>query len=305
MQLSPESFSRAAAFLRAADPLHAALFGFHFAAAPAAPVQAALKALQNGDGGFWGLEPDVGLPDSTVLSTCHALHILHEFGTPAGHPSVQSALDYLLANYDPVLGAWPIIPPHDNSRPHAPWWEYSDAFVGNWGRFQDNPRPDVLACLHLFPCDKTRRLREDVDRSVAARIRTGDKAVDMHGLICHARLALAPGLPAELEEALDGALPGWIGQCVERDPAKWSGYGLRPLDVAPLAGSPWDGLLAADLSNNLDFLIQGQSEDGSWQPHWSWGDSFPEAWPAARRQWQAQLTLRALRSLASRGRIAK
>jgi len=57
-------------------------------------------------------------------------------GTPAGHPSVQGALDYLLATYDPVLGAWPIIPPHDNSRPHAPWWEYSDAFVGNWGRFE-------------------------------------------------------------------------------------------------------------------------------------------------------------------------
>jgi hypothetical protein len=126
----------------------------------------------------------------------------------------------------------------------------------------------------------------------------------MHGLICHARLALAPGLPAELRGALDGALPAWIGAGVERDPSKWSGYGLRPLDVAPLAGSPWDGLLAADLSNNLDFLVQGQSEDGSWHPQWNWGGAFPEAWPAARRQWQAQLTLRALRSLASHGRIA-
>lgn len=303
LTLSPEAFNHAAAFMRQARPLDQALFAFHFESAPAAKALAALQDLQNNDGGFYGLEADIGFPASTVLSTCHALHTLHELRAPASHPLVQRALDYLLGAYDHALEAWPIIPPHDNSQPHAPWWHYSENFAAGWGRFQDNPRPDALACLFIFSCDKTNNLRQHVSRSTLSRLRSASADMDMHGLWCYLRLYAAPGLPGKLKQELERVLPAWIDRSVERDPAKWTGYGLRPLNVAPAVDSPWRARLESDIENNLNFLIQNQAADGSWHPHWNWGDSFLEAWPAAKLKWQAVLTLANLRTLRSYRRL--
>jgi len=302
-QLSTAAFARAAAFLRQARPLEQALFSFHFEGGTAGLARSALLAFQNDDGGFHGLEADIGFPQSSVLSTCHALHILHELDTPATHPIVQRALDYLRATYDESRGVWPIIPPHDNSQPHAPWWHYSEKSAENWQGFLDNPRPDVLACLLAFPSEKTRQLVTRVTDATLARLRETKGAIEMHGLLCYLRLHRAPNLSPELKAELARVLPLSIAQNVERDPAKWNGYGLRPLDVAPRSDSPWHSLLAPELGANLDFLIQTQAADGSWHPHWNWGDSFPEAWPRAKLQWQAVLTLADLRTLRSYGRL--
>ena len=165
LRLSAEAFARAAGFLRQARPLERALFDHHFGDGPAAAVHAALLTWQNPDGGFHGLEADIGIPASSVLSTCHALRCLEELSTPANHPIVTGAFAYLRAHCDSAHGIWPIIPPHDNSQPHAPWWHYSPASAENWTGLADNPRPDVLACLLAFPtaqdADLVRRVTAD------------------------------------------------------------------------------------------------------------------------------------------------
>lgn len=303
-QLTPAAFARAAAFLHASRPLERALFLHQFDSGPADAARRELERFQNDDGGFHHLEADMDFPVSSVLSTCRALHLHHELGTGATESSVQRALGYLLATFDPAHGAWRIIPPHDNSRPHAPWWHCGDDFANQWGGYVDNPRPDVLAVLHVFADKRTEALRQAVARQTIERLRAQTGPMDMHGLLCYLRLHAAPGLAPELRAALDARLPDWIDLAVERDRAKWSGYGLRPLDVAPTADSPWRSLVAAAAEQQLDYLIANQAEDGSWHPHWNWGDHFPEAWPAARRQWQAVLTLANLATLRSYGRIA-
>lgn len=303
-QLSPAAFARAAEFMRQSRPLEQALFSLHFEHGSADAVRTALQSFQNGDGGFYGLEADIGFPLSSVLGTCHALHILAELGTPAAHPSVQRALDYLLATYDESRGVWPIIPPHDNSQPHAPWWHHSEKSGKNWQGYVDNPRPDVLACLLAFPSEKTRRLVARVTDATLTRLRETKGAMEMHGLLCYLRLYRAPNLSPELRTELERSLSAAIEKNVERDSAKWTGYGLRPLDVAPMSDSPWRPPLATAINTHLDFLIKNQAADGSWHPHWNWGDSFPEAWPKAKLKWQAVLTLADLRTLRSYGRIA-
>ncbi len=303
LQLTAPAFARAAGFLRQARPLEHMLFSFHFEGGAVEPARAALLAFQNRDGGFHSLEADIGFSLSTVLSTCHALHILRELETPARHPAVQRALDYLLATYDESNGAWPIIPPHDNSQPHAPWWHFSDPTAESWQGLLDNPRPDVLACLLAFPVEKTRHLVARVTAATLVRLRATKGAIEMHGLLCYLRLYREPNLSPELKTELERVLPASIAQGVERNPMKWTGYGLRPLDVAPWSDSPWRSLLAAEIEAHLDFLIRAQTADGSWAPHWNWGDSFPEAWPRAKLQWQAVLTLANLRILRSYGRL--
>lgn len=305
LRLAPDAFARAAAFLHASRPLERGLFSFHFESAPATPVLEELAKFQNPDGGFQGLEADIGFTFSTVLSTCHALHVFHELGATDGDPAVQRALAYLVATYDSSLDAWPIIPPHDNSQPHAPWWHYTAKTVENWRRLLDNPRPDVLACLYTYPTEKTAALRQHVTTLVLRRIGQAADAIELDGLRCYLRLFDAPGLPGELRAELQKSIPGWIEKTVERDPTQWQGYRLRPLEVAPAANSPWRPQLATHIENNLDYLIRTQTGEGSWDPHWNWGDSFPEAWPAAKRKWQAVITLANLRTLRSYDRLPR
>lgn len=303
--LTPAAFARAAAFLLESRPLDHALFAFHFDQASADTALVALAGHQNADGGFHSLEPDIAFPVSTVLSTTIALHHLRDLRTASDHPLVQRALAYLLATFDSAHTAWPIIPPHDNTQPHAPWWHSSPLNEDRWCGLADNPRPDVLAGLLAFPRSSTADLTARLTAVTLTRIRATGAEMEMHGLLCYLRLYRAPRLPAEIHAALTAALPTWLAQNVAREPAQWTGYGLRPLDAVPFADSPWRALLSPALEAHLDFLIENQNPDGSWHPHWNWGDAFPAAWPAAKRNWQAVLTLGYLRTLRSYGRLAR
>ncbi|MFI5356771.1 MAG: hypothetical protein ACHQ4G_05500 [Opitutales bacterium] len=303
LRLSAENFARAAAFLRQARPLERSLFEYHFNGGAVPHVHAALRTLQNDDGGFHGLEADLGIPASTVLSTCHALHCLEDLATPATHSIVAHALDFLRANYDPVHGVWPIIPPHDNSQPHAPWWHFSRESAENWTSLADNPRPDVLACLLAFPSAQDGDLVRRVTSDTIGRVHQAGGKMEMHGLLCYLRLRPAPNLAPELAAELDRSIPALIEPNLARDPTQWSGYGLRPLDIAPRRDSPWRPLISREVERHLDYLIATQATDGSWHPHWNWGDAFPEAWPQAKLRWQAVLTLANLRILRSYGRL--
>ena len=60
------------------------------------------------------------------------------------------AVARLRALYVPSWRSWPLVPRHDNSAPHAPWWNWSDDFAEGWGFFADNPRPSVVATLHVI-----------------------------------------------------------------------------------------------------------------------------------------------------------
>jgi hypothetical protein len=92
-------------------------------------------------------------------------------------------------------------------------------------------------------------------------------------------------------------------QAVARDPAAWTGYSAKPLRLAPAPDSPLAECLAREVAANLDWELEQQADDGSWLPNWTWQGRFPEAWELARREWQGELTLRALRSLRAFGRI--
>src|SRR5665213_776121 len=63
-----------------------------------------------------------------------------------------------------------IIPPHDNTLPHAPWRHSSEKFVEGSRRFEDNPRPDALGWLYVFFCATTDALRREVSHAILARL---------------------------------------------------------------------------------------------------------------------------------------
>jgi hypothetical protein len=76
------------------------------------------------------------------------------------------------------------------------------------------------------------------------------------------------------------------------------GYGLSALHFAPAADSRWRALFTdAQISTNLDHLQRSQQPDGGWTISWE-----PPS-EASVLDWRGVVTLDALRTLTSYGRL--
>ena len=126
------------------------LLSFHFDDGPQAAVLEELANYQNEDGGFGrGLEPDVQMPGSSVMTTTMALRILREVKAPSSDEIVRKALEYLTAQYDSSRRVWPIVPQEVDEFPHAPWWNFENT-AETFGHFLANPRAEVVGYLHQY-----------------------------------------------------------------------------------------------------------------------------------------------------------
>ncbi|MFD5426449.1 hypothetical protein [Streptomyces sp. NPDC127084] len=108
-------------------------FAYHFLGAGADPVEAALSAYLNEDGGYGhALEPDLRGPVSQPLHTAHALHVLDSIGR-CGGLRAERMCRYLtgVATKD---GALPVVHPSQRGYPAAPYVPVAD-----------EPRSELLA----------------------------------------------------------------------------------------------------------------------------------------------------------------
>ena len=127
--------------------------------------------------------------------------------------------------------------------------------------------------------------------------------MEMHDLLCFIRLAETPAFPEDARARILPKLIRVVDRVVAREPDQWEGYGLKPLLVVTSPDSPFAEMLAEEIHLNLDYEIEKQREDGSWAPNWSWGDTYPEAWPEAEREWRGVLTVNTLKALRNFGRL--
>lgn len=305
--LTTQDFVRAKEFVMThTRPLEQHIFAHYFEDDSADAVLGALATFQNPDGGFGNaLEPDLRLPDSSVLATTVGLQVLREFGAAQNHPLVRGAMDYLMQTYDADLNAWPIIPPNTDDAPHAPWWTYSENNAEAWGGYLLNPRAEIVGYLWdyaaLVPSDIgdiASRLTIDVMDHVGEYAQD----IEMHDLLCLKRLVETGALPAGERAQLLKILRPIVDRMVVKTPTEWHKYGLKPLDIVTSPSSPFADLFSNALQENLDFIIHQQAENGSWEPTWSWGELYPETWKKAKVDWAGVLTVRTLRILRDFGR---
>lgn len=307
--LSKEQFDRARNFIKSqARPLERVTFEFQFEGGSVDAVWTQLGKFQNPDGGFGqALEPDVRTPTSSALCTEMGLRYLAERQTPANHPLVKKAVNYLLDSFDPETQVWRVIPEDANEYPHAPWWHNE---AGSLARTFDDfliiPRAGILAALYhyadLVPSDwleaVTERVVSDLESMDTEKFGGGGD-----GLVYTIRLAEAPGLASNYKTRLLPRLLDIADVIVARDPDAWSSYSAPPLKLAPTPDSPLADLLADDVQRHLDYLIEQQSPEGSWEPTWNWGDFYPEKWAQAKQEWRGILTLDMLLAFQAFNRI--
>ena len=307
-KLSPAALNRARRFLQTqARAIDRALFGFRFEGASADAMAGALAAYKNADGGFGGaLEADVRTPASSALATGIGLQVLKEIGRPASDPLVRQAVRYLLNAFDADHHAWRAVPPEANDHPHAPWWHDEDGSLARtFDDFLIIPRAQLVGLLHHFSADVPSRWLEDLAERTVADLETGDALGTGGGdsLVYALSLAQEEALPEPFRQRLLHRLRAVVPRAISRDPAQWHTYCIRPLKVVHSPDSPVADLVEDAIRAELDYQIERQTPEGTWDPVWTWGDAYPEAWEQARHEWRGHLTLETLTILRAFGRI--
>ena len=289
-----DAFTAAERFLRAqARLVDQRLFDTCFRGAPAAGVVAALGGYQNSDGGFGhGLEPDKRCPASLPIDVEIALQTLATAGVrdpgtlgPAGDFLARTA-----AAAD-AGGAVPLAFPVIESYPRAEHWSDWTYLPGL------NPTAGLAGRLHLLGF--AHPWRDAATAYCWQALEGGDPLPDdVHAL---AEVLVFLEYAPERDRA-DNHAPVVLQHMIDQemfhlDP-QTPGYGLSPLVVAPLAESRWRTLFtAAQIDAHLDHMLRDQQADGGWPITW---DPPSEA---SRLEWRGIVTLAALRTLTSYGRL--
>jgi len=287
-------FAAGRAFIRRQGRLlERRLFATCFEGAPAEGVVDALRGYRNDDGGFGhGLEPDKRCPASLPIDVEVALQALATAGT-VDLPLVLGACDYLASvaasarSNGAVPPAFPVIEAYPRAA-HWTEWTYEPGL---------NPTAGLAGRLHQLRVDHA--WRAEATSYCWDQLAAPDLPADAHALSeVLIFLEHVPGdgrsaaLAARVQEQLAKA------SSFRADPDD-PGYGLSPLAFAPRAGSRWRALFADDvLAAHLDRLQRDQQADGGWPLTWE-----PPG-EAAILEWRGIVTLDALRTLVSYGRLS-
>lgn len=252
-----------------------------------------LRGYRNDDGGFGhGLEPDKRCPASLPLDVEVALQSLATAG--AADPGLLApACDYLsrVAAEAGAGGAVPLALPVIEGFPraaHLTEWTYEPGV---------NPTAGLAGLLHQLGFDHP--WRETAGAWCWQRIEAGTLPDEVHGLSeVMVFLAHVPDRERAARHA-PGVLKQMAAHAMFQAVPTPGEYGLTPLHVAPTPDAPWRHLFDdAQIEAHLDHLAAAQLPDGSWPVTWE-----PPG-QAALLEWRGMVTLQALRTLTSYGRLS-
>ncbi len=268
------------------------LFAHLFLGQPAARVIDALRGYQNDDGGFGhGLEPDKRCPASLPIDVEIALQTMATAGT-VDQDMVARACDFLArtAEQADAGGAVPPAFPVIESFPRAAHWTEWTYQPGI------NPTAGLVGLLYQLRIDHPWR-----DQGAAycwEKLEAGDPPGDAHAL-SEVFVFLDHVPDQDRAEKHAAALAAHLDEIpmFHLDPDA-EGYGLTPLHLAPEANSRWRALFTdAQINGHLDRLQNAQQPDGGWPVTWE-----PPT-EASLLEWRGIVTVQALRTLTSYGRI--
>jgi hypothetical protein len=307
-QLDRQAFERAKQFLvTQARPMERALFEHRFEGTSAEGALAELTRFQNDDGGFGqALEPDLRTPSSSALATGIGLQLARELGCAVDHPMVRKAVAYLIATHDDEAQVWRAVPTDTNAFPHAPWWHDEDGSLTRlFDGFRIIPRALILASLHhystLVPRDWLDAITQETIKYIEmVEVLGSGGGSDLEYVIS---LGEAKNLPQYYAARLKTRIQQAIPAAVVRDPTKWGSYCVTPLNIVSSPKSIGADLIQDELQMHLDYQIEHQTPEGTWDPTWSWGNSYPEVWEQAELEWRGHLTLKTVTELRAFGRI--
>ncbi|MGW4877188.1 hypothetical protein ACWEPI_11580 [Streptomyces sp. NPDC004262] len=276
------------------------LFAYHFLNGGPDPVETALDAYRNEDGGYGhALEPDLRGPVSQPLHTGHALAVLDALGRCGGQ-RVERVCRYL-TSVSTADGALPAIRPSQRGYPAAPFVPITD-----------DPPSELLATGPVVGLlHRNEVWHAWLFRATDFCWEAVDSLEKSHPYEVEAAVAFLDAVPdrARAEAAADR-----LGRLVREhrlaalDPGDLDAYPVAP-GYAPgehhfphdFARSPHSLARAwftdEEMTRSLDHLAAGQQDDGGWpvrRLRWT---------PAATLESRPGVTIEALRTLKAYGRF--
>jgi hypothetical protein len=109
----------------------------------------------------------------------------------------------------------------------------------------------------------------------------------MYDLLSSRMLLDSSGLPEEYSQPLQSKLELAIPISTPQTADQIQAHGATPLFIAPSPESQLYEAFSSELVDaNLDWLIDSQSEDGSWDLGWSWAEVDAQLWVQAEKDWK-------------------
>jgi hypothetical protein len=282
----PADLTAAAAFMAGhARLLDRRRFDLLMGQADAGPALAALDAYRNPDGGYgWGLEPDLRAAGSQPIQALHAFEVMHECKADA---ALAVELCDWLGTVSLDDGGIPFTLPVADPTACAPWFTASDGTSSLQGTAAVASTAWRVAHHHAAVASHPWLVGATAYclDTIATRdhLSAYETLFSLHLLdAVHDTHERAPELLARLVAAIppSGSIPVEGGLADEH---------LRPLDYAPLPGSPVRAYVAADVVEaDLTRIEDGQRDDGGWDV------SFASFSPMAGLEWRGYATLTAV-----------
>ncbi|MCK4552131.1 MAG: hypothetical protein KAU02_04365 [Tenericutes bacterium] len=245
-----------------------------------------LKNYQNIDGGFGhGLEPDVLMPDSSIVCTDEAVEILDSVEqSPLKIDLIKNIVMYYEKTYKSSLEGWEIVPPQVDNYPHAIWWNYDS--IGNFT--YGNPNPQIIGFLH-----NNREFVNtlDVDYLVNKTIsyiknKLLTEASKHNILSC---LIFYKYMPSKIQEELYPILQVAIdNELKETDDNDYALEAYEIQLIVPVFLEKHQNLLQKNLAS-----LYKKMQNGLIQPNWSWLQ-YLDVFEKIKAHWAGYLTYKVL-----------
>jgi hypothetical protein len=131
------------------------------------------------------------------------------------------------------------------------------------------------------------------------------RTMDCHELQCYVkfwealrRLGLDGRYPAN---AID-KLKGFVDATIERDPAKWPVYSMRPSMYIDGPDSPYYPGNEKSVEQEIDYILASRKPGGVWEISWRWA-GYDAEYAVAANWWRGWWAMRNLQILQSFGRL--
>lgn len=274
-------------------------FAYHFLRGGAEPVEVALNAYLNEDGGYGhALEPDLRGPVSQPLHTGHALRILDSIGR-CGGLRVERICRYL-TDVSTHQGALPAVHPSLRGYPAAPFVPIVDDPPG--ALLSTGP---VVGLLH-----RNQVWHAWLFRATEFCWSAVESLEKSHPYEIQAAVAFLDGVP---DRSRAQAVADRLGRLVREqrlavlDPERLDDFPVAPGYAPGEHHFPYDYARVPDslarrwftdeeMARSLDHLAAGQEEDGGWPVTWRrWA-------PGTALEARPMVTIEALRTLRAHGR---
>ncbi len=294
MSLEEEGFHQARKFvMKHARTLDQKMFQYHFENGSKNEVIQALAEYQNPDGGFGkAIEPDFRLTASSPMATSVGLQYCEGIEIGFSHTMVQSAIRYLVSNYQMKGGYWPFTFLDVNEEPHAPWWHVEEIVSPSEARWS-NPNAELAGYLNKYSTHVPEVFLGTVNRRALLNL---ESSVHIEGpiydIICWNRAYSY--LPAPLRRKAKDRIERTLRKIIPTIKEE-----LREAHIFKLAPTPQSicyRLFPDTVEALIVSLIDRQSDNGAWWPTWKWGQ-YEAVWPIAEREWAGKITVECLVAL--------